>query len=148
MLKEFLKDLPLPPNYDGASFDPMRISADSTTIIGSCYSQGGSRGLFRIYNPNGLGENGKLLGIDYGESRLTGTLKSASGSKWVLSASSLTEPGGQITSLTPAREKVILLPTGFKAPVGVKAGAKVIITGADGGKGKPLTARSIEIAPG
>lgn len=76
--------------------------------------------------------------------RLTGTVTAMSPQKWTLSVSSVTTADGKVTRLSPARNKAVLLPAGMTIPDGVKTGVQVIVAGEDGGKGKPLTAESVQ----
>lgn len=137
------------PSYadDTSSFHtmPEHISADGTTITIGEPAYMAYKPIYVIYNPAGFGPKGKCLGIGAHELGLQGTASSVNAGRWTVTITGVIMPDGKTTPLAPPRSKVILIPKELTLPTSVKAGTAVRIIGADAGKGRPLTARIIDI---
>jgi hypothetical protein len=83
--------------------------------------------------------------IDIDESQMIGVIKSVTQKKIVLDVSLIINCKGLSTDLSPKCSETVLFLTNVKISSGFKAGMKVIFTGRDQGKGKPMVARSIKV---
>lgn len=77
-----------------------------------------------------------------GELRLEGKVQAIEADRLTIRAGAFTNQNGKRGTIDPPKTKIILLPpTG--APTNLKIGQSIVVTGRDGGAGKPLVAREI-----
>jgi hypothetical protein len=85
------------------------------------------------------------VNLSEGELQLQGVLEATQGNDWIVQVSIVTDANGKQTILPKSRPKIVHVTSDLVVSSEPKPGARVTVIGADEGKGKPLTARIVEI---
>jgi hypothetical protein len=132
-------------NYDGCETGILTLARFAPAIrrgLNGDWSQFSALRLADLPTPQVVANR---VNLSEGELQLQGVLEAIQGNDWIVQVSIVTDANGKQTILPKSRPKIVHVTSDLVVSSEPKPGARVTVIGADEGKGKPLTARIVEI---